>query len=244
MKDEKVNIYQIIARHKSSKSRTIVELHDGSNTIRGTNELKRYIFEHFSGNFARQTDDETEDRCDMLEYVTKKLGDNDAEGLIREIGEDELKHVVFSCTKKKTPGPDGISYEFYAKHFDLLKNDMLELFNGLLHGDVIPPSEFCEGYITLIPKSGCSKNISGFRPISLLNCDYKIFAKIIASRIQQVIGKVVGEGQTACVASKSCIENLDQLRTIIAKGNGSKRFKAAIFSLDMEKASFRQCSPW
>jgi hypothetical protein len=37
-------------------------------------------------------------------------------------------------------------------------------------------------------KMGCPKGLQDFRPITLLNTDYKIFARILAGRIYEVIG--------------------------------------------------------
>ena len=47
-----------------------------------------------------------------------------------------------------------------------------------------------EGVITMIPKAGKSPdNIKGWRPITLLNVDFKIISAAVSARIQNVIGK-------------------------------------------------------
>ena len=113
---------------------------------------------------------------------------------------------------------------------------MLKLFNEFLIGGVRPPSEFSEGIITLIPKAGDTKDLNNSRPISLLNCDQKIFTKILAIRTQAFLGEIIGEGQTACINKGSCIYNLEHIRNILVKANRSKKFKLALLSIDMANA--------
>ena len=52
------------------------------------------------------------------------------------------------------------------------------------------------GLITLLFKKGDSQSLNNWRPITLLNCDYKIIAFILASRLQKVITSLVNETQT------------------------------------------------
>lgn len=47
---------------------------------------------------------------------------------------------------------------------------------------------------------------------------------------------LLGDGQTAGVHNQSCVDNLDRLRTIIARAQETKRVKFALLSLDLEKA--------
>jgi hypothetical protein len=54
--------------------------------------------------------------------------------------------------------------------------------------------------ICLIAKKGKDQtSIGGWRPISLLNCDTKIFAKVLADGLKRVCKEVIGEEQLAYV---------------------------------------------
>jgi len=46
-------------------------------------------------------------------------------------------------------------------------------------------------FITLLPKVVGAQDIYNFRPISLVGSVYKILAKVLASRLRLLIGKVV-----------------------------------------------------
>ena len=174
--------------------------------------------------------------CGVKLYCDKSFGEQAKDKMKCPINEEELLSAISNAKSKKSPGPDGITYEFYAVHFELLRDDLLKLFNGLLDNSISPMENFSNGVITLIPKKGKSKELKDFRPISMLNTDYKLFTKIIANRISGCIEEVIGEGQTAVINGKSCIDNLDVLRTLIFKAQQSKAMKFALLSLDLEKA--------
>lgn len=86
---------------------------------------------------------------------------------------EEIWQILKTCNQKKSPGPDGLTYEFYLKHFHLMKDDMCRLFNGYLTGSMNPPKDFTDGIVTLIPKRGDLTLLENYRPITLLNADYK-----------------------------------------------------------------------
>lgn len=57
-----------------------------------------------------------------------------------------------------------------------------EIMNDILKGQEMSPT-WREAAITLLPKEGLDRlEIKNYRPISLLNFDYKIFAGILANR--------------------------------------------------------------
>lgn len=87
----------------------------------------------------------------------------------------------------KTPGADGLPTEFYSQHMELLAPRVTTLSSGLADMDTLPES-MEEAIIILIPKPGKDpQECASYRPISLLNVDSKILAKILATRLSSVI---------------------------------------------------------
>lgn len=83
----------------------------------------------------------------------------------------------------KSPGPDGFLAQYYKSFADLLAPEFLRAFNTLSHSPCISNS-LLEAYISVIPKDNKDPtNIANYRPISLLNVDVKLFAKILATRL-------------------------------------------------------------
>ena len=116
--------------------------------------------------------------------------------LMEPISLQELWDAIVSFIIGKSPGPDGISAEFYKAVFDIIKHDLRRVLNSFLTGRRMP-AKFKAGLITLVPKQEPFNDIDNFRPISLLNTDYKIFTKIITSRLNPILEGIIHESQYA-----------------------------------------------
>ena len=64
---------------------------------------------------------------------------------------------------------------------DILGPELTDLFNSILEFKEVP-SSFRNAVITLLYKKNDPRFIKNWRPISLLNVDYKLFARVIARR--------------------------------------------------------------
>jgi hypothetical protein len=88
--------------------------------------------------------------------------------------EDEIREAVFSSYADGAPGPDGLSFMFYQCFWEVVKNDLITLFEDWFNGDLdIFRLNFA--MITLIPKENDAREMRKFRPISLLNCSFNFF---------------------------------------------------------------------
>ena len=56
-----------------------------------------------------------------------------------------------------------------------------------------------KGVITLIYKHGDRDLLKNWRPITLLNCDYKIVAKCFAERIKPHLSNLIKPDQKGCL---------------------------------------------
>jgi hypothetical protein len=57
-------------------------------------------------------------------------------------------------------------------------------------------------YITLVLKKKVTLEFKEYRPISLIHCIYKIIAKILSSRLNEVIGSLISDNHIAFIADK------------------------------------------
>ena len=90
--------------------------------------------------------------------------------------------------------------------------------------------------IRLIYKNvGNRQELKNWRPISLLNVDYKILSKVITNRLKRIMPFIIGEEQTYVVASKNIQENIMLLRDVIDFANWNN-LEACLLSIDQEKA--------
>jgi hypothetical protein len=56
------------------------------------------------------------------------------EALIQEFTGKEIKEAIFQMEHNKAPGPDGFSAEFYQVFWDVIKDDILDIFRDFHNG--------------------------------------------------------------------------------------------------------------
>jgi hypothetical protein len=64
---------------------------------------------------------------------------------------EEIHEAIFQMEHNKAPGPDGFPVEFYQQFWDIIKSDLMALFQCFQRGD-LPLHKFNFGVITLLPK--------------------------------------------------------------------------------------------
>ena len=70
-------------------------------------------------------------------------------------------------------------------------------------------SEQGRGVITLLPKLGKDTTLAkNYRPISLLNVDYKIASKTLTMRLKKVIPSLINDNQTGFLKGRFIGENI------------------------------------
>ncbi len=94
--------------------------------------------------------------------------------------------------------------------------------------------------ISLLLKIGKDPlDCSSYRPISLIPCDLKIYAKVFASRMEKVIHSLIKEDQTGFIKGRNASDNMRRLLHILDFAD-SHPTPCAVFSLDAEKAFDRK----
>ena len=115
-----------------------------------------------------------------------------------------------------------------------LQDDLKELYNEISEKGRMPEI-MLQAVLTCIYKKGKMEDITNWRPISLLNYDYKIIAKILANRLQGSLDDIISKEETAAVKGRAIIENLQINRVIISFAN-TNNLEASIITLGQEKA--------
>ena len=99
----------------------------------------------------------------------------------------------------KTPGSNGLPAEFYKTIWKELSSLLINVLNSAYDTGTLSITQR-RGIIKLIPRKDSEPHfIKNWRPLSLLNCDYKIAAKAIANRIKFVISKLISNNQTGFI---------------------------------------------
>ena len=148
---------------------------------------------------------------------------------------EECWEAVQGMQNNKSPGLDGLPKEFYSKFFPLFGQVFVETVNWCSVFGELPDSQR-KSVITLLCKNKENKtSLKAWRPISLLNVDYKIVSKALCNRLKKVLDNIISPDQTCSVPGRSIIDNIHLLRNVIDFAD-SKKIPAALLSLDQEKA--------
>nr|GEV50260.1 hypothetical protein [Tanacetum cinerariifolium] len=123
------------------------ELHHGI-WCTNPNKVKEAFFKHFEARFKKPVNH----RLKINFLFSKRLSDVQASDLERSVSRDEIRLVVYNCRENKSPGPDGYSFEFFKKYWNLVGSDLC---------DAITDAKF----------------VNNFQSISLIGSVYKVVTK-------------------------------------------------------------------
>jgi hypothetical protein len=168
------------------------------------------------------------------EVVGSKLTDNERDELEQELSIIEFDKAV-ECAKNNTaPGIDSISNKFIKTFWPFFRKPLFDYTNHCYNKGTLTDN-FRSAKIRLIPKKGDLTKLNNWRPISLLNCFYKIISRVIASRLRKVMDKITKVSQKGFSSNKYCQEVLIGIVDSINKIKHTRR-NGALISLDIKKA--------
>lgn len=170
----------------------------------------------------------------LLSKVTP-LSEAAAQSCEETITAAECISAINEMENNKTPGSDGLPKEFYAKFFNLFAEGFVDMLNSAQAAGRLADSQRY-GIITLSCKDDSKADQLGcWRPISLLNVDYKILSKVLSKRLGKILGSCVHKDQTCAVPGRSILDNLHLFRNVVDYCD-EENVHAAIISFDQAKA--------
>jgi hypothetical protein len=111
-----------------------------------------------------------------------------------EVTKEELKAILYTFKKAKSPRPNGWTVEFYLGFYDLLEVELLRVIEeSRLYRKVL--GALNSTFIALIPKKSDPNSFEDFQPISLCNLIYKFIVKVIANRLKGMLSSFISQEQ-------------------------------------------------
>ncbi|KAH7976477.1 hypothetical protein HPB52_014471 [Rhipicephalus sanguineus] len=171
---------------------------DGS-MITDSEEISSAFRNYFRAQFQVSDPEEavfaTQQMRDLCQYL-QRPSEEEFSALDGEATMDELRGATQKMPPNSAPGVDGLTAGFYATFMDVLGDALLAVVNALLAKHMKPDS-FGAGRIVLLLKDGAPPNeLSSWRPITLLNVDYKIVAAILNNRIKLLLPGMISPIQS------------------------------------------------
>jgi hypothetical protein len=135
----------------------------------------------------------------------------------------------------KSPGTDGLTAEFYKFFWIDIKLYLVQSIQySLANGDL--SIEQKRGIITLIPKKDKNRlYLKNWRPITLLNVDYKVISKVLSNRLCKVLPFIIDEDQTGYIKGRFIGFNIRKIEDAIIYTE-MNNLPGILLNIDFEKA--------
>ena len=123
------------------------------------------------------------------------------------VTETEVARAVRRGKPGKAPGLDGLPIEFYRRFRHQMVPLLARVFTAIGSlGDL--PHGFHEGLLTLLHKSGDRADPANYRPITLLNSDYRLLSRVLVGRLRPLLFGLIDREQTAFIPGRQGGENI------------------------------------
>ena len=146
----------------------------------------------------------------------------------------EIHEAIPAGRRRTAPGFDGKVREYYLRKWEMIRANMCDIFNQMFFEHCTTPNQKHEVIICLSKAHG-SISPKNYRPITLLNTDYKCLARILARRLRPVIEKHLTGTQYCGEPGTSILHVVATIREAIAYAE-CKRRPMCVLSLDFSNA--------
>ena len=159
----------------------------------------------------------------------------DKELLGKPLTQGELYLALQEMKIDKSPGLDSLTVEFYRKFWPWIKTLVYNSVQYAFRTHSLSISQR-RGIIKLIPKKNKDPSeVKNWRPITLLNVDYKLITKSLASRVANILPRLIHKDQKGFVKNRYIGNNVLDVYSLIAKAEEMDE-ELILILLDIQKA--------
>ena len=224
--------FNIEKRNSYKKSINKLKASDGSITENQEKILDemQYFYKNL---YSKQDLNDADTFLNNINLPTQ-MPDETKNSLTEEIDMEEIDKAIKMMQLNKSPGEDGLPIEFYRRFWNEIKHHLFNSFRfSLANGSLSITQK--RGVISLLPKKNDLLLLKNWRPLTLLNVDYKILAKIIATRLKGALVHLINNDQTGFLEKRFIGHNITSLIEIIEFCDNND-IAAVLLSIDFEKA--------
>ena len=206
---------------------------DNGESIHGTDNIQKRQVQFYRDLYTSQNLDMNEKEY-FLQGNTNCLTEDSKIFLDSMLSKEEMCNAIKKMPNNKSPGSDGIPIEFYKVYWNIICDDLFEVFQRGLEDQQLAYTQYL-ALIILLYKKGPREDIKNWRPISLLNVDYKILSKVLAERLKSVLPEIIHGDQRGCVPGRYIGENIRLIDDLLFEIENQSE-NPIILLLDQEKA--------
>ena len=171
----------------------------------------------------------------LLELLREKSLPTEVSSKIEgKITMEEVKLAIRRMGKAKSPGPDLLAAEFYQTFLDLVAEPLTTVLNEA-HSRHELPASTKQGIVKLLYNKGDPRDVRNYRPLTMLNTDYKVLTSTLNRRIARVIHYIVSSPQLGFVPGRIITES-SQLAKLVQAYLNENDEDGLLVALDWEKA--------
>ena len=231
--NEKNTKYFSALEKRRAERKTIYKINENNKILTDQNDILRASKTFYSKLYSKQQSGTSQ--CNFFDDAMDKLNETDKLTCEGTLTEYECANALKEMKNNKSPGSDGITTEFYKIFWNDIKHFLIDSLNCSYETKSLNEIQ-SQSIITLLPKSDKdTTHLKNWRPISLLNTDYKIATKAIANRIKSVFPKIITGNQTGFIKGRYIGENVRILEEILEYVE-NKNIPSLLFFSDFEKA--------
>ncbi len=172
---------------------------------------------------------------EVLDTLSATLKKEDTNMCDRDISIEEIKEAIKQTKPNKSPGSDGLTHEFYKTFIEVLTPILWELYKNMEERGEVPES-MSLGVISILYKNkGSRLKLENYRPLSLLNTDYKILTKVFANRIKKIVGSIISPSQAYSIPGRDITDTVCTIRDVV-DSMGKDGEGGLILCMDLNKA--------
>ncbi|KAL7160678.1 hypothetical protein ABFS83_01G113200 [Erythranthe nasuta] len=172
---------------------------------------------------------------DLFSHVEAKVTTTMNTKLCKIPDEDEVYKAMKDLSPDSAPGQDGFTCYFYVRCWSIIKEDFMLLVSGYFQGDYLSKC-MSTTLLFLLPKVSNPENLTQFRPISLGNFASKVISRIIASRLNAFLPRIISEEQSGFLKDRSIHESIAIAQELVSDIDRNVEGGNIIFKFDMSQA--------
>ena len=232
---EKSSKYFLNLEKQNGVKKELDSLKNKRDVIFDREKILKQIYEYYKELYSSKNNTQS---CEINRYLDSvecsTLSEVEAESCEGLLTEKECFEALSLMSNNKTPGSDGLTAEFYKCFWEDIKYLVINSLNEGFNNNELSETQK-QGVLILLHKKGDKRLLDNWRPISLLNIDYKIAAKVLCKRLQNVIKNIISKDQTGYLKLRSAAENIRLVEDVIEFCNYSNLPGILIF-IDFKKA--------